>query len=274
MVRHADMTVLIDNIAAEPLAAEWGLSILLTLDGRKLLLDTGAGPAFARNAELLGIDLACVGAGVLSHAHYDHANGMVSFFNNNDKAKLYVRESTSSDCYIKVFIVKKYIGIPRDLMDANADRIEKVTGNYELMEGISLIPHTTKNLSAIGKRESMYRKTSRGWEPDDFSHEQSVVIDTDKGLLIINSCSHGGVSNIVNEVKAAFPGKQIYGYIGGLHLFNKKKAEVETVVDELELANLIFICTGHCTGESALAILDDKFGDKITKLHVGLRIDI
>ena len=65
MVRHADMTVLIDNIAAEPLAAEWGLSILLTLDGRKLLLDTGAGPAFARNAELLGIDLACVGAGVL-----------------------------------------------------------------------------------------------------------------------------------------------------------------------------------------------------------------
>ena len=55
---------------------------------------------------------------------------------------------------------------------------------------------------------------------------------------------------------------------------NKKKAEVETVVDELELANLKFICTGHCTGESALAILDDKFGDKITKLHVGLRIDI
>ena len=269
-----EIVVVTDNTPGNSLSGEWGLSLLVKYNGKKVLVDAGASDLFLKNMEGLGEAVEDVDFAVLSHAHYDHANGMVRFFNNNDIAKLYVRESTSSDCYKKVLIVKKYIGIPRDLMDANADRIEKVTGNYELMEGISLIPHTTKNLSAIGKRESMYRKTSRGWEPDDFSHEQSVVIDTDKGLLIINSCSHGGVANIVNEVKAAFPGKQIYGYIGGLHLFNKKKAEVETVVDELELANLKFICTGHCTGESALAILDDKFGDKITKLHVGLRIDI
>ena len=99
MVHHADMTVLIDNIAAEPLAAEWGLSILLTLDGRKLLLDTGAGPAFARNAELLGIDLACVGAGVLSHAHYDHADGLAEFFTRNRTAPFFVRAGSCENCY-------------------------------------------------------------------------------------------------------------------------------------------------------------------------------
>ena len=73
------MTVLIDNVASEPLAAEWGLSILITVDGRKILLDTGSGQRFAQNAQLLGIDLADVDVGVLSHAHYDHADGLDTF---------------------------------------------------------------------------------------------------------------------------------------------------------------------------------------------------
>lgn len=269
-----EIVVVTDNTPGDSLAGEWGLSLLVKYNGKKILIDAGASDLFLKNMEGLGETVEDVDYAILSHAHYDHANGMVGFFANNDKAKLYVRESVAPDCYWKMLILKKYIGIPRDLMNANANRVEKVTGNYKLMDGIFLIPHTTKNLSAIGKRENMYRKTQRGWVPDDFSHEQSVVIDTDKGLLIINSCSHGGVANIVGEVKAAFPGKQIYGYIGGLHLFNKTNEEIEAAAGELELSNFEYICTGHCTGKSALAILGDKFGDKLMQLHVGLRIDV
>ena len=54
------MTVLIDNVAEEPLAGEWGLSILIIADGRKILLDTGSSGLFARNADCLGIDLGSV----------------------------------------------------------------------------------------------------------------------------------------------------------------------------------------------------------------------
>ena len=70
MVHDLKMTVLIDNIAAEPLHGEWGLSILITADGRDILLDTGASGLFADNADALGIDLGNVELGVLSHAHY------------------------------------------------------------------------------------------------------------------------------------------------------------------------------------------------------------
>ena len=69
MVRNLEMTVLIDNVAAEPLAAEWGLSILITADGRTMLLDTGSSGLFAQNAEAMGLDLAKVDTGILSHAH-------------------------------------------------------------------------------------------------------------------------------------------------------------------------------------------------------------
>ena len=86
MNQRIEITVLIDNAASEPLAAEWGLSILIAVDGRKILLDTGSGQRFAQNAQLLGIDLSDVEFGVLSHAHYDHADGLDAFFAANGKA--------------------------------------------------------------------------------------------------------------------------------------------------------------------------------------------
>ena len=99
MVRKVEMTVLIDNVASEPLLSEWGLSILIMADDRKILLDTGAGRLFARNAELLGLDLADVEEGVLSHAHYDHADGLDTFFTLNQKAPVLVREGACENCY-------------------------------------------------------------------------------------------------------------------------------------------------------------------------------
>ena len=269
-----EILVITDNTPSENLAGEWGLCLLVKYKGKKILVDAGATNLFLENMKGLGETVDDIDYAVLSHAHYDHANGMPGFLDVNNRAKLYVRDSVAADCYKKVSILKKYIGIPRNLMNDYSDRIEKVTGNYELMDGIYLIPHTSENLSAIGKREKMFRKTSSGWMPDDFSHEQSVVIDTDKGLLIINSCSHGGVENIVKEVKAAFPEKPIYGYIGGLHLFNKTEDEVGKVAGDLRDANLDFICTGHCTGEKALALLEGELENKVTRLKVGLRIEV
>ena len=158
-------------------------------------------------------------------------------------------------------------------MTAYADRIEVVSGVCEITKGVFLVPHTAPNLEAIGKRELMYRRPASGWRPDDFSHEQSLVIDTERGLLIINSCSHGGVKNILQEVKAALPDKKIYGYIGGFHLFNKKEDEVRSVAKSLE-GELEYICTGHCTGDRAYEILKEHLGEKLHKLQVGMKIEI
>ena len=268
----AEIKVITDNIPGGGLGAEWGLCLLIDFEGTKILLDAGASDLFLGNMRSLGERPEDVDFAVLSHAHYDHANGMPAFFENNTKAKLLVRETTASDCFKKVFIFKKYIGIPERLLDEYADRIETVAGNYEFAPGAFLVPHTTGNLSEIGRRESMCRKTKRGWIPDDFSHEQSLVLDTDKGLLIFNSCSHGGVANIINEVKAAFPEKPICGYIGGFHLFNKSEEEIRRVAGALKATSLEYICTGHCTGEKAFAILKNELGDRAEQLHAGKNI--
>ena len=272
LIMETKLTVIVDNTPYGNMKGEWGLSILSEYAGKKILVDVGASELFAENMSKLGFDIEDIDYGVLSHAHYDHANGMPRFFKENHKAKFYLRETTGENCYVKKFFFRKYIGIPKNVMTGYADRIEIVSVDYKLYEGAYLIPHKTKGLEAIGKREMMYQKTLRGWKADDFSHEQSLVLDTDKGLVIINCCSHGGAVNIINEVKETFPDKGVYGLIGGFHLYNKSEDEVRQVAKKILKTGIDFVCTGHCTKDKAYNIMKEELGDKLQQLRVGLEM--
>ena len=264
------MSVVIDNKACNGLKGECGLSIVVNYKGKKILVDAGASDLFIDNMAKMNIDIRDIDYAMLSHAHFDHANGIPAFFKKNDKAKFYIRETTKDNCYAKRLFFYKYIGIPKRMMDEYADRIEVVSGDYELMDGVYLLPHKTANLENIGKKEKMYLKTDNGYIFDNFAHEQSLVVDTDKGLVIINSCSHGGAVNIINEVKNTFKDKHIYGIIGGFHLYNKKDAEVLEVAECIKDTGIEFVCTGHCTEERAYNILKGVLKDKLIQLHSGL----
>ena len=267
------LTVIVDNTPSGDIKGEWGLSILVQYGGKMILADAGASDLFAENLKKLGFSIEDIDYATLSHAHYDHGNGMPRFFRDNKKAKLYVRETTDDNCYHKKFFIHAYIGVPKKLMTDYKDRIEIVSGDHELFDGAYLIPHKTPGLESIGKREMMFRKTSKGWMPDDFSHEQSLVLDTEKGLVIINCCSHGGAVNIINEVRSTFPDKHVYGIIGGFHLFNKSDEEIRHVAEEIRKTGIEFVCTGHCTKERACGILKQELGESLTQLRVGLEME-
>ena len=269
MVHHAEMTVLIDNIAAEPLAAEWGLSILLNLDGRKLLLDTGASPAFARNAELLGIDLAEVEAGVLSHAHYDHADGLAEFFARNKTAPFFVRAGSCENCYGIKDGVLEYDGIRRGTLQEYEDRIRYVSGVHALADGVWLLPHRPADYSAISLRNALYSVRGGQCLPDDFSHEQTLVVETENGLLVFNSCSHTGLTNILEDIRAMLGRCDVLAYVGGLHLYKMTDEELETLCGEITDTGIEHIFTGHCTGDHAFGVLQAALGDRIVQFSSG-----
>lgn len=273
---NTKITVIVDNISNDELnlAGEWGLSLLVEYNDRKILLDAGGSSLFLKNLKGLGFEINNIDYGVLSHSHYDHGNGIPYFFENNLKAKFYLRDAAADRCYHRRKIFRVYIGIPKNLLRKYSDRIELVSGDYKLMDGVYLIPHKSAGLESAGIREKMFVKKNHKWYPDDFAHEQSLVLDTEKGLVILNSCSHGGVENIINEVQSTFPEKRIYGYIGGLHLFNKSEEEILKVANILKEKNIEYICTGHCTKNRAYGILKNELGDKLEQLKVGLEINI
>ena len=268
------ITIGVDNIPDSGLKEEWGLSLYIEYGEKSILLDAGASDLFIDNYRRLGIDLKDVDYAVLSHAHYDHANGFPSFLRLNDKAKLYVNECVGSDCYFKKLFVSKYIGIPRALTSEFEDRIVRASGVYTITDGVYLVSHKVDGYPAVGKKNMMYRKTPEGWKPDDLKHEQSLVIDTDRGLMIFNSCSHSGPENIINEVRERFPDKKIYGYVGGLHLYYMTNQEIKEVIRQLDESGIEYIATGHCTKDRAYKMLKDGLGDKVHQFRTGLVIEV
>lgn len=266
--------VLIDNITKNDLISEWGLSFYIEYHGHHILLDTGASGNFAENAKNMGLDLEKIEAGVLSHAHYDHADGMPAFFEVNKGAKFYLRKGSGENCYGKKnFFLYKYNGIAPGTLETFADRIEYVEGDYKLMDGVYLIPHKTVGLEKIAKKVHLYVKDNGKMFPDDFAHEQSLVFDTPKGLVIFNSCSHGGPDNIFTEVAATFPEKEICAYVGGLHLYKSSEEEVRALAKRIKDTGIKKIITGHCTGDEAFTILKEELGDIIEQMYTGMEME-
>lgn len=275
-------TVLVDNIKGCGLKGEWGLCVYIEYEDKVVLLDTGGSSLFVKNAGQLGLDLKKVDFGVLSHAHFDHANGMEAFFSANEKAPFYLQKEAKENCYEKFWIFSKYIGIPRGILENAKERIRFAEGKYQVCNGVWLLSHSTEGLEAIGKRNNMYLRSdkkgdgrnSKKWRPDDFSHEQSLVFETVDGLVIFNSCSHGGADNIINEVKAAFPGEKIKAIIGGFHLYTRKADEVRELARSIRATGIQQVYTGHCTGDKAFDVLKEELGDMVHQLSCGLVIEL
>ena len=274
-------TVLADNIKGCGLKGEWGLCIYIEYGDKVVLLDTGASDLFVKNAEQLGLDLKKVDFGVLSHAHFDHADGMKAFFSANERAPFYLQKDAKENCYEKFWIFSKYIGIPRGILEEAKDRIRFAEEKYQVCRGVWLLSHTTPGLEAIGRKNHMYLRErentagrgSRKWRPDDFSHEQSLVFETEDGLVIFNSCCHGGADNIINEVRAAFTDKKIKAIIGGFHLYTRKTDEIRQLARSIKATGIQQVYTGHCTGGKAFDVLKEELGDMVHQLSCGFVMD-
>lgn len=96
--------------------------------------------------------------------------------------------------------------------------------------------------------------------------EQSLVINTNKGLVIIVGCSHPGVDRIMDKAKQ-LTGKEntntnIHAIIGGFHGFNE--------LEKLQEVDIIAAC--HCTQHKK--DIRSKFPNSYKEIKAGSVIEI
>ena len=283
MATRLTVTVLTENAPAQGLLNEHGLSLHLQYERggaiSTLLLDFGQSDAFARNAAVLGVDLSAVDAAVLSHAHYDHADGMPVFFAANNRAPLYLSEACGEDSWsTKAGTVEPhYIGIAPGLLERHADRLVRVATSQQttIAPGVHLVPHTMPGLAQVAERAGMLRTRDGSLVPDDFFHEISLVVELTPApdgtvrLAVFNSCSHAGLPIIVAEVQQAFPGAQLCAYVGGLHLIHAADEQILQVAKAAQTAGVEHLYTGHCTGNHALDLLRRSLHEQVHALNPG-----
>lgn len=270
------ITILVENTGEEPLKSEHGLSFYIEYRGKHYLLDAGQSGAFMDNAKLLGVDLDDVDMTILSHGHYDHADGFVRYLETYPDRKIYAQPGIFDSYYSGSKDKMHYIGLHEKLLEKKgcfimADKM------MEIDEGVYLV--ADKGSVTAGKK--LYRKEGDAYVHDDFYHEQSLVYDTEKGLVIFNSCSHTGLLSIVENIKQHLH-KPIYAYIGGLHMKSVKHGvegtdftdeELREIAD-FALAHIQYVYTGHCTGNVAMEILKGYMGERLLSLYTGCVIGL
>ena len=230
------ITALIEDTCETDLPCEHGLSLLIETLTHTILFDMGQTALFAENAARLGIDLNKVDCAVLSHGHYDHGGGLSTFLSLNSHAKVYLSRYAFEPHYNGT---DKYIGLDTSLQ--GYPQLVLTNGVTEIDDGLTL--------HACNDREKVLEFGSCGLNgvengrlvPDNFSHEQILLLEEDGHRILISGCSHKGIHNIM-----AWFRPQIL--VGGFH-FSKFPTDerLRELAEQLSRYDTEYY-TCHCTG--------------------------
>lgn len=256
------ITALVENISSkETLGAEHGLSLYIETESHKILFDMGQTALFSKNAKALGIDLEEVDIAILSHGHYDHGGGLEKFLEINPKAPVYLSKYAFEPHYNGT---EKYIGL--DVSLAENERLCFTEDELQIAEGLTLYScnNCEKNfdLGSFGLTE----KINDTFLPDNFRHEQYLLIEEAGKKVLISGCSHKGILNIAEWFVPDV-------LVGGFH-FSKLPLD-ETLVSYAQFLDRFDteFYTCHCTGEEQFAFMK-QYMNRLSYLSTGESIEI
>lgn len=111
-----NITILYDNeVLVDGTQSDWGFACLVRHRDVTLLFDTGAsGAILLANMKLLGIDPASIDEVFVSHMHFDHAGGLSSFLDINNRVRVFAPSPMRGIRSAREVI---YIDKPRKLRD-------------------------------------------------------------------------------------------------------------------------------------------------------------
>lgn len=231
-LEQVKITILYDNyVFKEGTKAEWGFSCLIEGTEKIILFDTGGDEKILMgNMEKLNIDPREVDLIVISHDHWDHTGGLFSVLKLNP-APVYLHSSFSE-------ILKK--------------KIEN-TGStiIEAKEPTKIC----KDVFSTG-------------ELDGPVHEQSLIVKTNKGHVLITGCSHPGIVKIVKKAKE-LTGEDIYLVFGGFHLMKQSEQEILTIIDKFKSLGVQKCGATHCTGDKQIEVFKTAYGKDYVEMGTG-----
>ncbi len=236
-----ELKILFDNQSIDESRFEigWGFSCLV---GEKILFDTGEnGDILLHNAEKMGVDIGKIEKIVISHDHYDHTGGLEKILQRNKNLEVFLLPDFSQRLKREILL--------------KGGKVTEVK-EFEKID---------EDIFTTGKIEGTYMG-----EP---MPEQSLVINGGMGIGIITGCSHPGILSIIDRVKKEFPKRKITLVLGGFHLLEKDKRELEFIAQEMKKLGIERVGPTHCTGPEAIEIFKKQFGESFVRVGAGLKIE-
>ncbi len=232
------LTVIYDNYNYKPnLKTAWGFSCLIRGLDKTILFDTGGnGQILLSNMEKLNIDIQDIDLVVLSHEHGDHTGGLSDLLERNNQI---------------------YVYLPKSFPDRFKINVEE-TG-AEIVE-------VKKSMQIFGQ---VYSTGQLGTH----IKEQSLIIKTEEGAIVITGCAHPGIVNIIRKAKE-ITGEKVYLVIGGFHLSGASGAQINEIIKEFEKEKVQKVGPCHCSGDRTRKLFKEAYGSDYIQVGVGKLIKV
>jgi len=221
----------------EGLKTSWGFSAYIKGTEKHILFDTGGdGGILLYNMKKMGISPGSVDIVFLSHIHSDHTGGLWGLIEKNKNIVVYLPGSFPAD--FKERLKKKgikFLGVSNPIQICN-------------------------NVYSTG-------------ELGTYIKEQSLIILTEKGLVIITGCAHPGIVNIVKYAKEKYK-SNVFLVMGGFHLIGMEKKGILSIAMKLKKLGVRYVAPSHCSGDVSKTVFKTIFGKHYIESGVGKIISL
>jgi 7,8-dihydropterin-6-yl-methyl-4-(beta-D-ribofuranosyl)aminobenzene 5'-phosphate synthase len=275
------ITIICENTVGRLIGlGEHGFSAFIETDQGNYLFDTGSGHSIVKNSLELNKDLRTIRKIFLSHGHYDHTGGLPEVLKLRGKVDVHAHPHIFLD---RVHMIKenekeikRFVGLPfkKSYLETLGANFVLNKGFIEIEKGIFLTGEVPRKTSFEKPDSRLFAEVDGKMNLDTFSDDQSLILDTEKGLILILGCAHSGMVNIIHHVLNKTGKEKFYAILGGTHLDFLTKEQSNESIEALKRFQVEKIGACHCTGMRAAFKLHQEFGERFFYGHVGSMLEI
>jgi 7,8-dihydropterin-6-yl-methyl-4-(beta-D-ribofuranosyl)aminobenzene 5'-phosphate synthase len=275
------ITILCENLVGKRVGSgEHGFSAFIEMSQGNYLFDTGGGHSIVANSLDLDKDVRTVRKIFLSHGHYDHTGGLPEILRLKGKVDVHAHPHVFLD---RIAILKengnetkRFVGIPY-----KKGYLESLGANFvfnnafaEVEKGMYLTGEVPRKTPFEKHDPKLFSEIDGKTTQDIFLDDQSLILDTNKGIVLILGCAHSGMINIIHHVIGKMGKDKFYAILGGTHLDFLTSKQLEESIKSLKKMEIEKIGVSHCTGMRAAFRFHQEFGDRFFYGCVGSVLEI